>query len=397
MSKTYNILWLDDEFKDEDMIQFRIRAENEGILLFGFESYEEAFDDLGDKIEYFDGILLDGLFLERKSQVKGTEDETALGSSIAKINELKSEKFFPWFVLSGKDEFTKSSNSILKANKKECFDKTNPKDLAKLFEAIKAECDDQLDTQIKHKYHKVFDAMNDLKISHESIKHFIKILKNIENPSLAMDDELFFTQLRIVVESLFRKANEFGLLHDDCVKGGQGKVNLSESSLFLAGSQTKYLGVKCQKSHFTKIISENIKSLLFITGAASHTVDADIKNNLNLHEYRADIKTPYLLYSLTFQLMDFIIWFRNYFNDNIDVNMNKSLWEPIEPLKSLHEGVIEQDIERNFHCDEFLLNYKYVESNCSIGDRIRITIADNNTNSRTMDTYKFFAQKFDKI
>ena len=77
---------------------------------------------------------MDGLFFEKKGQEAGTEDESGIGMAIAKINELKSKKVFPWFVLSGKDKFNKGENSLLKANKAKCFDKTNPTDVVNLFE-----------------------------------------------------------------------------------------------------------------------------------------------------------------------------------------------------------------------------------------------------------------------
>ena len=123
---------------------------------------------------------------------------------------------------------------------------------------------------------------------------------------------------------MFRTANKFGLNHDKCIVGG--KVNLTESSLFMSGEATKYCEVKCNKQHFTKLISDGVKSILFITGAASHTADPDFINNLNFAEYRKSINTPYLLYSLTFQLMDILIWFKSYVDQNQDVSLNRLQW-----------------------------------------------------------------------
>lgn len=139
------------------------------------------------------------------------------------------------------------------------------------------------------------------------------------------DDELHFTPIRIVLESMFRAANKFGLLHDLCVKGG--KVNLSESSLFMSGEETKHLSIKAKESVFNKIISNNVKSLIFITGAASHTVIDDPKKNIDLMDYKSIVKTPFLLYSLTFQLIDVLVWFKNYVDSNPDVAKNKLNWE----------------------------------------------------------------------
>ena len=148
----YNILWIDDQHNDPEMIQFAIEAENKGLVLEGYESSEEGFIALENKFEYFDLILLDGLFFEKKGQERGTEDESGIGSAIAKINELRARKIFPWFVLSGKDKFTKGENTLLKANKAECYDKTNPSDVEKLFNDMRSAAIKQPDTQLKHKF-----------------------------------------------------------------------------------------------------------------------------------------------------------------------------------------------------------------------------------------------------
>ncbi len=132
---------------------------------------------------------------------------------------------------------------------------------------------------------------------------------------------------------MFRYANKIGLLHDNCIDGkGKGKVNLTESSLFMAGEPTKFLDVQCAIPHFNKIIIDAVKSVLFITGAASHTVDPEIKTNINLVEYRKTVNTPYLLYSIAFQLMDILIWFKKYSDENPDILKNKSHWVALNTI-----------------------------------------------------------------
>jgi hypothetical protein len=145
------------------------------------------------------------------------------------------------------------------------------------------------------------------------------------------EDQLFFTQLRIILEHLFRKANAVGLLHDECVQKNGNQVNLTESSLFLSGKDTRHLNVTCSVAHFPKVIAENIKNIIHITGAASHTSQVDVTKNMDIQEYRMNIKTPYLLYSLAFQIMDTLIWFDGYSKINNDIEVNKSNWKFIIP------------------------------------------------------------------
>lgn len=83
-------------------------------------------------------------------------------------------------------------------------------------------------------------------------------------------------------------------------------------------------------SHFPKIIAENIKNIIFITGAASHTTEVDITKNIDVLEYRKTVQSPNLLFSLGFQMIDVLLWFDKYSQQNSNVDVNKSYWQEIE-------------------------------------------------------------------
>ena len=118
MNKQYNILWIDDEHDDNDLIPFVVQAEQQNIILNGYSNFKEGFQALTEKITHYDAILLDALFLE--DETSETIGNKGLGASIAKINELKSIKTFPHFVLSGQSSFTDIENDILEANGLRC-------------------------------------------------------------------------------------------------------------------------------------------------------------------------------------------------------------------------------------------------------------------------------------
>lgn len=74
-------------------------------------------------------------------------------------------------------------------------------------------------------------------------------------------------------------------------------------------------------------IEGHIRYLLEVTNAFSHTEDLGAENStLQLSEFREMVRSPYLLYSLTFQLLDVLLWFKAYAEANPDVAKNKSLW-----------------------------------------------------------------------
>lgn len=379
MNKEYKILWIDDEYNE--LIQFSIDAEHNDIILDGYQSFEEAFEHLETNLYKYDGVILDALFFENSNQVKGTESLAGLVKAKTRLTELRDRKAFPVFILSGQTRFEKDStfSDIYGIH----YRKNNPEDITKLFSDIKQAADLQPDTQIRHEHTKAFEALDNF--DSDASKTLMKILKAVKNGGNDFDDKEQFTQIRIVLEMLFRKANEYGFLHDDCIP--KGKVNLTESSLFLAGEDTKHIKVKCAKTHFPKLIADAVKDILFITGGASHTTEVDPTQEINIQEYRRKINTPYLLYSLTFRLMDVIIWFNEYSNQNIDIEVNKSYWEEIEYFDQYNKyefGKITRiasngwgTVRTDSSAKEISIYKDYVRQlNLEVGDEIKYTIEE---------------------
>lgn len=326
MSKTYNILWIDDEHDHPEMETFMIQAETLGIILYGFSNFKEGFANLNDNFNHYDAILLDALFLENENSE--TVNKKGLGASIAKIHELKSKKVFPFFVLSGQPTFTEKENDILEANNLKCYNKKNPEDVKELLYDIMAEAEMQIDLQIKHENQLLFEILQNYPDTARNT--FISIFKGLKGLNNQFDDQLYFTQLRIVLETMFRMANACGFLHDKCVQVNGNQVNLTESYLFLSGLDTNHFKVNCSITHFPKLIANNVKNIIHTTGAASHTSVVDITENIHMQAYRKDINTSYLLYSLALQLMDTLIWFDKYSKANSDIAKNKSYWQDID-------------------------------------------------------------------
>lgn len=330
MEKKYLILWVDDQCNDNEMIQFKIEAENEGVILEGYTSFEEAFEVLENKIEHFDGILLDGMFFENKDQVVGTEDELGIGAAIAKINELKSKKVFAWFVLSGKDQFTKNKNSIIEANKKRCFDKTNPSDIVELFREIKIAANKQPETQIRHKYKRVFDVCTDKYIGKDTELVLLDALKIIENDSVIINTENLFNSIRKIIEKLFATFNKLKLLPDEVYRKG----SINQSSLYLSSNNKSYT-IKSEILHPT--IAFLLWNILKVIQDASHNND---NLTLKIDQHVREINTPYLYKSVVYQLLDILIWFKKHADENPDKEKNKLLWEYISEGEWIRGKVI---------------------------------------------------------
>lgn len=384
MSKIYNILWIDDECNDEDLLPFILQAEGQGIILEGYRSFKEGFNVLESNLNFYDGILLDALFFEdEKSE---TVNPMALGSAIKRVYELRTIKIFPYFILSGQTNFTDITNPIIEAFKLRCYNKKKPDDVKELLQNIKAESDTQIELQIKHENHSLFEVLKEYPDSARDT--FISIFKGLKGFDNQFDDQLYFTQLRIILETMFRRANAFGLLHDKCVQVSGGKVNLTESYLFLSGLDTNHFKVNCSVTHFPKLIANNVKNLVHTTGAASHTSVVDITQNIHVQAYRKNVNTTYLLYSLALQLMDVLIWFEGYSKANSDIVTNKSFWQDIEADQfgnKFETNVITNLADSGW--GTVLLNdgakrigihkEEVIRLNLAIGDTIKFTVSDS--------------------
>ena len=79
MRKTYNVLWIDDQF--EDLQDFIINAEEGGILLDGYKSYEEGIEALEADLYRYDAVVVDARFFKGKEQGSGSEDLKGLAAT----------------------------------------------------------------------------------------------------------------------------------------------------------------------------------------------------------------------------------------------------------------------------------------------------------------------------
>lgn len=376
------VLWIDDDYKNDVIGD----AEQDGIDLVPFRSHEEGIQELISNINSYHAVILDAkVKMYKEDTVTGLQGLTASRDRLIELNN--EGQYIPFFIFTGQPDYMDSE--MFSQTFGEYYIKGN--DNQKLFNSIKDKVQNKEEYIVQYQYKKIFDICNKY-FDHEVKKHITEVLCSIKNPNVIFDDKLYFTQIRIILESLFRIANKKGLLHDKCIP--DGKVNLTESCNFLSGDSSRHYGVKSSVKHFPKLISDAARSIIHITGASAHTTGEENKNNIDLQEYRKQVKSPFLLYSLVFQLLDIIIWFDEYLKTNNDYEYNKSLW--IQDMQKIYiEGEICKDANGYYYCGEFLLWKKIIDDNAFIvGDVIQVTQASDNTNTATKNNYQFFATRF---
>lgn len=380
------VLWLEDEV--DKMESFFDVAYQQGIKLIHCKTSSDFERKLTDGTVYHAAIL-DALGLvESDDENKSLK---ALNIASKAIENMPSHQRFPYYILTaqlGKEEHQSVRDLI---GEEKIFYKTNDED--KLFDLLKTDTSKSQRNIVYREYKEVLDLIN--KYSLDDDENTLEILVELKYANKRLKITNYFTPLRKILEIVFRKLNEYGILHDKCVQRNGSEVNLSESSLFLSGIPTKYLGVESERPIFPKIISENVKQFLYITGSASHTAEGNIEDKENVEQYLKLLNTPYLIYSLTFQLMDLIIWLDTYIKEHPNNLENQKYWKDSNNCSGNHIGIVAKDELGNYYCDEYLLNKKYIEdSNIELERQIEILEFIKNNDSRTKGLFPLYAKKF---
>lgn len=333
----YNILWIDDEH--ETLTGTKGRAKRNGINLIPFKSLNSGMDELERNYPFYDGVLLDAKFFENEDDVKGTEDTYNVHRAKERLLQLK--KKFEVFVLTGQTE-AYEDKTFKKAFAK-VYKKGSDEEVDRLFSDIKVAAATQEDTQIRHSNKRVFDVCTEKYIGEIAGQDILNLMKVNDETSI----DFHFNTIRKVVEDLFIAFNKFNLLPAEFVTPG---VALNETSKFLAGkgSDGSLFSEKgyrhYEETHLPKQIAFNLRSILSVTQAGSHRSDIDL--------YVKTIKTPYLLKSVFFQLLDVLAWFKMY----VDSSPKTGNWgkvvtpsEVTEPAAELiHGKVININSQKGF-------------------------------------------------
>lgn len=315
----YNILWIDDEH--ETLGGTKGRAKRNRINLIPFKSLNGGMSELERNYPFYDGVLLDAKFFENEDDKKGTEDTYNVHR--AKEQLLQLQKKFEVFVLTGQAE-AYEDKTFKKAFTK-VYKKGSDNEIDRLFTDIKEAAACQKDTQLRHSYKRVFDVCTEKYIGEYAGQDILNLLK-VEDES---NIDNHFNSIRKIIEDIFAAFHKFNLLPLEFVNPN---VALNQSSIFLAGQeqhektdtafkQHRHL----EASHLPPQIAFYLRSILAVTQSGSH------RSNIDHHVRK--VKTPFLLKSVFFQLLDVLVWFKMY----VDSNPKTENWEIIEIEKKSNQ------------------------------------------------------------
>ena len=317
----YHILWVDEEPDSLGFIDLGRRFE---LDIQQYRSWARAKSALNNRFDQFSAIVLDGNCVIDDGNAP-TPDFLYQAVREMEIIFAQHEDKLPWYVLSSGQapDFDKTLLRIGMGYRTDMesdwgrifFRKNN--DLGDLCLTIKHVASQKKDNKIRTMYRDVFDTM-DIYFTPDARRTMLDILKALLFPeeNRNFDSVLYYTQLRRILEHLFRAANRIGVLPDE-VLGPRDKVNLANSSLYLAGRDVNLGGktVRYKKPGqyiFPPVISQIVKSILVVANKNSHTVELDSQGQAVIQDYYNSLHSNNFLFGYALHLCDVIIWFGRY-------------------------------------------------------------------------------------
>lgn len=404
MSEMYKILWIDDEW--DKMCTFMEECEEiHNLKLVPYRTRKEGIEALERDLDSWDAVLLDAKMFDE------SENEVASLAGLVKaqnfLERLSLKKTLPYFISTGQQDLLDDKTFSQMVGKYYVKDKEDEQ----LIEDIKIAINKSDSTQIKSLYRDVFDALDNMGILKYTKDILLDILLALHYPAkhIEFKPAHHYNQLRQLIEYIFRACNTVGIIPDVCIQGGN--VNLNQCSIYLAGRNADKVGIRYGNEGMRVIpqhIENIIRSVLDLGNVNSHSVELTEDEKLQFERFwSATAKSKYMIFGLTHNLCEAIVWFSRYIIDHPDKETNLQMCnyltvpttttivdreELLRLAKEKYEGqlyVPQADENGVWHCGECIVKVTYWS-----GGKMRLKDIALNTGG-TKNTYPFFA-KYDK-
>ena len=344
----YKVLWVEDNNTIID--GFQLVADDYDIELDVANNWEKAEEKLKVNFNEYTAIILDA-----DCKVKETDSVTSnffLGHASTRLSRICGEKhkFIPWYVLSaGTMDMFDTVLALINTDERKEFeddwgqmrylkhgeDKDGIRYVDKLFANIKRVAENTSINTVLFRHSDVFKYVGQNKVIGytKARAYLLKMLSALYYPEENLNYEYEGNPLRKIVEYLFRSANKYGLLPNDCFDSN-GHIVLLDSSRFMGGLTTKAYDGKTHKynirwgeagegkdgaggdSIFTNEIAMFVKNILNFSSSDSHTEEDE--------PYTIDETKKEIFFGYVMQLCHVIKWYGEYVKQNPNVEANKS-------------------------------------------------------------------------
>lgn len=349
---SYKVLWVEDDLSI--ILSYQVTAGIKGIELDVANNWEEAEEKLRSNFNEYSAIVLDA-----QCKIKKTDNVASnlfLGHVSVRLSRICGEKhkFIPWYVLSaGTMNDFGIVLELINTEERRNFDaiwgpmryikaadvEIDGKKIAQeemLFENIKRVASSSGVNTVLFRHSDVFRYLGEGRVFGyiKARTYMLKMLSALYYPEENLNFVYEGNPLRKVLEYMFRSANKFGLLPDDCFDS-YGNVRLLDASRYMAGRECNvYEGRNITHkvrfgepgdgnegsggdSIFNEEIAMFVKNILNYSNSDSHTNEED---PYVIEEDKKEIFFGYVL-----QLCHVIKWVGEYINSNSDIDVNKSM------------------------------------------------------------------------
>ena len=333
-------------YTSEDQERLSDEAKHHELILCFYNDWESASDVLERDLTQWSAIILD-----TKAKLHKSEEETefflrnVLDDLSAIFNRNRNE--IPWFIMPKEhNDFTDALIKFTVGRERErkewgkvVFDINDSG--KELFYNISEILPNTRNYRIRCVYDEVFDVLESY-FPNKTKETLFSILLPLHYPEIfySFVATEYYNGLRRILESLFKVANDYGLIPNEVCYKGDGTVNMRYSCNYLLYGQAE-----CDKDNTAKRgickgpIGEMIETILNLTNEGSHMGE--------------EFKTEGLYFSITsyaLQLCDILCWFNKYIKGHDCLSHNQLM----EKYKG-KEFVVSQDLNGYYHCEECVL------------------------------------------
>lgn len=395
MENKYNILWIDDEWDKMTIFQ-RECEELHNLHLEPFRTRKDGIGALERDMDHWSAVLLDAKgYDEDENEIRALK---GLRKAIRRLDELSTKRAIPRFISTGQPDLISDDNF------REMVDNfyVKGKDDARLIEDMLSAIRKSEKQQLLVHYKDVFTALDELSIRQYVEEILLDILLPLHFPAKVPNFKpvYHYNQLRQLIEYLFRACHKVGLIPDQCVP--DGKVNLSQSSLYLAGKDAVISGVRYGEKG-DRIIPEYIegviRAILEFGNIHSHTVEIDEEDLKKIEGIFRTARSRFIIFGLALQICEAIIWFSEFIPEHNDKEINLLLCKELlrddsteskndDTKKYLNREFIPiKDEDGIWHCEEC-----YVKISSWVSGKMELIEISPNTDKRTNAKYPYFAR-----
>ncbi len=353
------------------------------------EAFERNIDD-------WDAVLLDAKMFDENDNE--TASLAGLGKAKQRLDELSIRRAIPYFISTGQPDLISDKNF------KDLFGDYYIKgdDDVKLIEDILKAINNSDSQQIKTLYKDVFSGLDKIGVRNYVEPILMDILLPLHYPAKEPNFKpvYHYNQLRQLLEYLFRACNMVGLVPNQCIT--DGRVNLNQCSLYLAGKDAEKSGVRYGEKGERIVpgyVESIIRAILEFGNIHSHTVELEEEDIHKIEGIFRTAQSRFIIFGLTLQICEVIIWFSDYITKHDDKEVNLLLCNELQCEESTYSEADEakkylnrefepvKDEDGIWHCEKCYVKITSWESG-----KMELTEIKLNTDKRTNTKYPYFAR-----